>query len=64
MEMDEQIDGGLVELALPIRHGIRGLAKADVAEIVDEEQALVEIAGEDGRRGKAGRSGSGARYPA
>ncbi len=55
VEMDEQIDRELVELGLALRRRVERLAQPVVAEIVEQQQAAVEIAGEDGGRGKPGR---------
>ena len=52
--MDEQVDRELVELGSRVRRVVERLAQPGVAEIVDQQQALLEVAGEDRGRREAG----------
>ena len=47
MEVDEEVDRELVELALASGVVVERLAQPGVAEIVEQQQPAVEVAGED-----------------
>ena len=50
VKMDEHVRGKLVELTLPLRVGVQRLAQPRVAEIPEQQQALVEVSRQDFRR--------------
>ena len=55
VKMDEHIGRELVQLALAIRVSVERLAQPRAAEIAEQQQPLVEIAGKDVRRAQATR---------
>src|SRR5207244_3944221 len=55
MEVDEHVCRKLVQLPFAYRIGIESLPQPGVAEVAEEEQALVEIAREDLRRSETVR---------
>jgi hypothetical protein len=54
MKVDEQIDRQFVQVTLPLRRAVQRFAQARIAEIVEQQQPLIQIARQYARRGQPG----------